>query len=251
MHIDWWTLALQTVNVLVLLWILSRFFFRPVMSIVATRQAEADKLLADAAAARTQAVAARSAADKAEADIAAERDGLMAETRKAAEAERANLLARTQQDVQKLQSEAQAALARERIEGEKAVLAHARDLSVDIARRLLSRIPPDTAFNAFLEGLCREVQAMSADAKENLTPAAGPAIEIVTAAALSPEQAGRVRDAVSRALGSQPLLEFRIDAALIAGIELHGRNMIVRNNWRTDLDRIAEDLARDEHHAAS
>ena len=31
MHIDWWTLALQTVNVLVLIWLLARFFFRPVM----------------------------------------------------------------------------------------------------------------------------------------------------------------------------------------------------------------------------
>ena len=50
MRIDWWTLALQTVNVLVLIWILGRFFFRPVMDIVVKRQQEANKLLADAAA---------------------------------------------------------------------------------------------------------------------------------------------------------------------------------------------------------
>ena len=42
MHIDWWTLAFQTVNVLVLIWILGRFFFRPVADIVAKRQAQAD-----------------------------------------------------------------------------------------------------------------------------------------------------------------------------------------------------------------
>ena len=57
MHFDWWTLALQTVNVLVLIWILARFFFRPVADIVAKRQAETNKLLADAAAAREQAAA--------------------------------------------------------------------------------------------------------------------------------------------------------------------------------------------------
>ena len=55
MHIDWWTLALQTVNVLVLIWLLARFFFRPVVDIVAKRQEEANKLLADAAAARQEA----------------------------------------------------------------------------------------------------------------------------------------------------------------------------------------------------
>jgi F-type H+-transporting ATPase subunit b len=38
MHIDWWTLALQTVNALVLIWILTRFFFHPVMNIIAKRQ---------------------------------------------------------------------------------------------------------------------------------------------------------------------------------------------------------------------
>ena len=51
MRIDWWTLALQTVNVLVLVWLLGRFLFRPVMDIVAKRRG-GGKLLADAAAAR-------------------------------------------------------------------------------------------------------------------------------------------------------------------------------------------------------
>jgi hypothetical protein len=38
---------------------------------------------------------------------------------------------------------------------------------------------------------------------------------------------------------------------LIAGIEVHGRNTIVRNNWRADLDRIGEELGRDEHRSGS
>ena len=69
MHIDWWTLALQTVNVLVLIWILARFFFRPVVNIVAKRQEEASKLLADAAAARQQAADARAEAEQARAEV--------------------------------------------------------------------------------------------------------------------------------------------------------------------------------------
>src|SRR6516162_6653699 len=52
MRIDSWTLALQTFNVLILVWILARFFFRPIMNIVAKRQEEAKKLLTDAAVAR-------------------------------------------------------------------------------------------------------------------------------------------------------------------------------------------------------
>ena len=57
MHIDWSTLALQTINVLVLVWLLARFLFRPVKTIIAERRAAAEKLLADAAATRAQAEA--------------------------------------------------------------------------------------------------------------------------------------------------------------------------------------------------
>ncbi len=41
MRIDWWTLALQTVNVLILIWILSRFLFHPVVAIIDERRAAA------------------------------------------------------------------------------------------------------------------------------------------------------------------------------------------------------------------
>ncbi len=52
MHFDWSTLSLQTINILVLLWLLRRFLFRPVVAIIAERKGAAEKLLADAAAAR-------------------------------------------------------------------------------------------------------------------------------------------------------------------------------------------------------
>ena len=51
MHLDLWTMALQTVNVLVLVWLLQHFLFRPVAGIIAARRAAADRLLADAEAA--------------------------------------------------------------------------------------------------------------------------------------------------------------------------------------------------------
>ena len=56
MQIDWWTLGLQTVNALVLIWLLSRFLFRPIASILAEREATARRLLDDAAAAKAAAL---------------------------------------------------------------------------------------------------------------------------------------------------------------------------------------------------
>ena len=93
MRIDWWTLGLQTVNVLILIWILSRFLFRPVVAIIEQRQAAAAKLLGDAEAAKRQAVAAREAAEAESARIAAGRDNVLRQAAADAEVQRAAALA--------------------------------------------------------------------------------------------------------------------------------------------------------------
>ena len=67
MQIDWWTLGLQTVNALVLIWLLAHFLFRPVVDAIAGRQKAAGQLLADAQAAKA---AAESEREKAAAETA-------------------------------------------------------------------------------------------------------------------------------------------------------------------------------------
>jgi F-type H+-transporting ATPase subunit b len=253
MHIDWWTLALQTVNVLVLVWILARFFFRPVVDIVAKRREAAKKLLADAAAARQEAANARADANKLRAEIDTARDRLIAEARMSAQMEKANLLAQSSQEVAKLRSEAEALITRDRIAAEQAIIARARELSVEIARRLLERLPSRLALSAFLDELCRELSALPSKARESFTSAAaaGQAVEVVTAAALTEEETEQARAALKVAFGAELSFEFRADPSLIAGVELRSRNTILSNSWRADLDRIRGELNRVEHPGGS
>jgi F-type H+-transporting ATPase subunit b len=246
MHVDWWTLALQTVNVLVLIWILARFFFRPVVAIIARRQEEAGKLLADAAAVREQARHVREEADKAHGQIDAERDRLVAEARKAAQLEKAGLLTQAAEEIAKLRNEAKAAIDRDRIAADDALVARAGELSVEIAQRLLARLPPGAGLSVFLDGLTKEVEALPPEIRQTLaSPKAGSPVEIVTAAPLSEDDKKHVGSALKGAL-EQAAIVFRSDPTVIAGIELHSRNTIVRNSWRADLDRIRQELSHAE-----
>lgn len=247
MHIDWWTLALQTVNVLILIWILARFFFRPVMDIVVKRQQEAAKLLADAERAREEAADVRAEADKAQAKIAAKRERLIADARNAALLEKQNLLEHASQEIAKLRGEAETAIARDRSAAEDAIIDRATELSVDIAQRLLSRVPEPDLLNAFVEEICREVGALSFAARANLVSAAagGHPIEVVTAAPLSDQQTQHVCGALKKAFGADVPFAFRNDPAIIAGIELNGQNEIIRNSWRADLEQIRQELTGD------
>ena len=249
MHIDWWTLALQTVNVLVLIWILARFLFRPMADLVAKRQEETGKLLADAAQARQEATEVRAQTEKARSDLDAERDRLIAEARRAAEQEKVGLLAQSTAEIDKLRDEATAAIARERTAADHAIVAHASDLSVDIARRLLERLPPGRAFELFLDGACQELRNAPPDVRKSLITSMGEGglLEVVTASLLNDAQREGVKKALASVLGVEPSLEFKSDPALIGGIELHGRNAIIRNSWRADLDRIRKELSHDGH----
>jgi F-type H+-transporting ATPase subunit b len=247
MHIDWWTLALQTVNVLVLIWILGRFFFRPIADIVAKRQAEVKQALADESAARQRAADLRAETEKARAEVGPVRDQLMAEARQDAETLRQRLLAETSQQIAKLRGEAEAAINRERDAAQAEIVDRAGRLSVEIAKRLLERFPPQVAASVFLDGLCTTIRTLAAEDKEKLAPftASSETIDIVTAAALSKEEIEHVRGTLNAALDTNCVFTFHCDPQLLAGIELHCRGAIIRNSWRADLNHIAEELSRD------
>ena len=48
MEFDWTTFALEALNFLVLVWLLKRFFYRPVLAVIEARRAETAKTIADA-----------------------------------------------------------------------------------------------------------------------------------------------------------------------------------------------------------
>lgn len=250
MHIDWSTLALQTVNVLILVWILARFLFRPVREIIAQRQAKTDAVLAEAVAARKQAAEAQAAVERARADIEAQREQLLATAQSDAAKEKARLLDAAKKEAADLRLEAESAAARERAAMEEALIARVKDLAVEIARRLLSRISPDAGLDAFVAGLCAQFNQLPPQTRAAFTPVTGQeeAIEIVTATPLPAETRARVHQALEQIFGIDRQFTFRADPALIAGIEVHGRTASLRNSLREDLDRIVKELSSGDEH---
>ena len=193
MRIDWWTLALQTINVLILIWILARFFFRPVMDIVVKRQQETNKLLNDAADARQKAADACADADKARSEIAAERQRLVAEAQEAARTEKQNLIEASQEIANSIakrmwRSPASGQRQKGRYRSRQRAIDrdHATPSCALSASGHVLRIPC---------WICHKVRALSPAAREGLAAAAAKdaPIEIVTAASLSAEETRHVR----------------------------------------------------------
>ena len=243
MHIDLWTLALQTINVLVLVWLLARFLFRPVAAIIAARREAADKLLADAAAKLQQATKEAAAIAQQRESLADEGQRILAEARATAEAERATLLQHATDAAAHLQADAQQAIARDERAMREALEREANDLALTIAKRLLQRVPARALSRAFLESLADTLATHPARGSLAAT-----SIELRSAVPLDAAAQADCCDILTRVLGATPQLSFRTDPTLIAGIELAAPHALIRNSWRADLDRITHALHEEAPH---
>ena len=241
MRLDPWTIGLQAVNVLVLVWLLSRFLFRPVAGIIAARRQAADAMLAEAEAARAKAAAAAERLAQQRQDISNEKERMLEAAREDARGERNVILRQANDAVAKLRAAAEEAIARERLAAQDALHRDAAELALSIARRLLDRLPPRTVNAAFLDGLAAALPPARSAA----------AITVRTAAPLDEASQAACRAMLTVWLGRTPELTFSTDPALIAGIELVTPEIVIRNTWRADLDRIARALHDAADHDAA
>jgi F-type H+-transporting ATPase subunit b len=249
MHFDWSTLVLQTINVLVLLWLLRRFLFRPVVAMIAARKDAADKLLADAATARDQAQATAAQAAQRENTLAADSEHILADARAAAKTEQTRLMEQASQDAAALRTTALAGLERDRAQMRRDLEHEAATLALTIASRLVSRLPPRALNAALLQSLDTWFGTMPADRLADLAPP-GETLEVVTPTPLDPPDQAACVELLNRRLGRVPTVRFSVDPFLIAGVELRGAHATLRNNWRADLDQIAQELSRNDDQRA-
>jgi F-type H+-transporting ATPase subunit b len=245
MILDWWTLGIQTVNVVILIWLLGRFFWRPVAAMIQQRRAAAQQMLAEAEAKRGQAAAALAEIEQTRAGFATERAAILAAAHDAAEQARTARLAAAATEAASLKAAALAAIETQNAEAEKAWTDRAGRLAVEIAGRLVGRLDGPAVRAAFLDGLVKEIQALPEAARRAAT-ADGVTLEAISATPIEAAEQARYREVMDEAFGASPQLVFKVEPALVAGLELRGPHFVVSNSWRADLARILEELSHDD-----
>ncbi|MEW5420555.1 F0F1 ATP synthase subunit delta [Amorphus sp. 3PC139-8] len=245
MHIDWWTLALQTINALVLIWLLSRFLFRPVANMIEARRAEARRLLDEAEARRKAADEERAKAEADEQALAAERGQKLQEAAAEGEKQKASILAAARAEAEKLRAEATAEIERERARAEATTKDRAAQLAVDIAAKLVDRLPDNVRVLGFVDGLAAGVADLKGPIRAEIG-ADGAPVQLTAPRELTADERAACQSALSKALGREIEIEIDVDPALIAGLELNAEHAVVTNNLRADLTQILTELTRHE-----
>jgi len=249
MNFDVWTFGLQAANFLVLVWLLHRFLYRPVLKVIAERQAATNKLTVDLKAEKAAAEAVRQGLERERAGIAKERDASLRAAREAADAERKALLAKAREEADDITNEAQKALERERADVLSALGQDAARLAVSIVRRLLRDAPAASLQERMLELVCKDVRSLSAEAKQQIAErvaADDGTVVVVTAARVDERGRERFAASLAKALGAPLSPAFKVDPKLIAGVEVGFPFTILRRAWSEDLKRIEAELGHDD-----
>jgi F-type H+-transporting ATPase subunit b len=241
MRIDWWTLALQAINVLVLVWLLGYFLYKPVVKAIVARQAAADKLLQDAEGARVEAERNSTALQAQMAGLAEEAGQRRAEALAAVEVERQGLLDKAAQEAAAKQAQLEAALARQRQLAAQALQAQAVELAAAMAGKLLAGLPPAVATQALFQTLLDRIQALPDDERQRIAQGAD-AARIVTATPLDAADQARCLAALEKTLQRKLAAQFAVDPALIAGFEFSANGVAISNSWRADLAALSRSV---------
>jgi F-type H+-transporting ATPase subunit b len=243
MHFDPWTIALQTINFVVLVWLLHRFLYKPVLRAIDSRRGEIEKQYADAEAAKTKAEGRLAAIAAERAGIAAERDqALKAAAAQAEEVAKARRIAAEREAAELLEG-ARQTLAAERQQALAEAQGAALDLGAEFARRLLDEVPLPLRAEAWLERIEQHLATLPKNELAALAGATGDgaALTVVTAAPLPAQTVDAWRRRLHRFLSDGVAIAFDVDPALVAGAELHFPGAIYRFSWKSALAALRSD----------
>ena len=248
MHFDWSTLALQTVNFAILVWLLHRFLYQPVLRLVDARRTEIEKQYAEAHSLEARAKDQLAAVEAEQAGITAERTAALREAAAEAEDAAAARRARAEREATAMLADAREILAAERRQALAEARRAALDLGAEVAARLLAEVPMKLRAEAGIERIEEYLAALPKPERDVLARQLADApLEVVTASALPAETEEVWRSRLGESLCGQIAVNFGVDPALIAGVELHFPNAVLRFSWQSTLATIGAEIETDAH----
>ena len=245
MSIDWVTVLAQIANFLVLLWLLKRFLYRPILEGIDARETEIAKRIAAAEQAQHAAKTAEQQYLQQRAELVSEQDALLEKALATTETERDELLAQGRSTLQQEQKDWRAHLEHERQAFNQRLQKNGADALVRLTRKALHDLADEQLEDAIVRHIGKQLQPM---AVELVQASAGSLhAEVSTRDALSAETQALLQTEVQQWL-PEVKLTFVTDAQQSPGLVMQVGGAQVA--WTTDsyMDELAELLIQ---HASS
>lgn len=222
MIIDWFTVIAQALNFLILVWLMKRFLYKPILHAIDEREKRIAAELADAEAKRAEAQKEREAFKQRNEAFDRQRTALLSRAADEARAEHQRLLDEARNAADTLIAMRQETLRNDAHNLNQAIRGLIRQEVFAIARKTLADLASARLEERLGEVFTRRLREMDNQSKEKLADAlkkaSDPAI-VRSAFDLPADQRAAIQHAISETLSAEIRVCFKTDPELISGIE--------------------------------
>ena len=252
MLIDWFTVGAQALNFLILVWLMKRFLYKPILHAIDAREKRIATELADADARKAEAQQERDEFQHKNEEFDQQRAALLGKATDEAQAERERLLHEARQAAAALSSKRQEALRNERHNLHQALSRRTQQEVLAIARKALTDLAGTSLEEHIVDVFVRRLRELDGEEKGLLASAlkASPSPVIVrTTFDLPPAQCATTEGAIKETLGAETQVQFQTAPDLISGIELTTNGQKVAwsiADYLASLEKAIDELLQEE-----
>jgi F-type H+-transporting ATPase subunit b len=223
MLIDWFTVGAQAVNFLILVWLMKRFLYKPILNAINEREKKIATELANADKKKAEAQKESDDFKHKNEEFDQQRAALLSKATDEAKAERQRLLDEARKDAAVLSAKRQEALRTEEINLHQAISRKTQQEVFAIARKALNDLATVSLEERLGEVFTRRLREMNGQAKAGL----GAALKTTSGSALvrsafdmPAEQRAAIQNALNETFSAEIHIRFETAPDLIGGIEL-------------------------------
>jgi F-type H+-transporting ATPase subunit b len=222
MLIDWFTVAAQGLNFLVLVWLLRRYLYKPVLAAIDKREKQIAVVLAEAASKKTAAEQEGLAFAAKNAAFDTESAAVLKKAAAAAEIERARLLADAGAQADALRTQQMSALHDDEVKLSQEVARRVQEEVLAITRKLLADLAGASLEAQMIAVFAKRLRDWDSTAKKDMLTALGspPQAVVRSAFELPPAQKLLVQNAVDEAFKGSTTLSFETLPEILCGVQL-------------------------------
>ena len=223
MLIDWFTVCAQALNFLILVWLMKRYLYKPILHAIDAREKRIAAELADADAKKAEAKKDRDEFQHKNEEFDKQRAALLNKAMDEAKSERERLLDAARQAADALSAKRQEALKTDAHSLNQAIGRRTQQEVFAIARKALSDLATTSLEERMAEVFTRRLREMNGSAKEGLgqalKTASDPAV-VRSTFDLPAEQRAAIQNALNETFSAEIRVRFETSPDLVSGIEL-------------------------------
>jgi len=223
MLIDWFTVGAQALNFIILVWLLKRFLYKPILNAVDAREKRIAAELADADAKKAEAQKERDDYQHKNEEFDQQRAALLSKATDEVKAERQRLLDDARKAADALSAKRQEALRSDAQNLNQAIRRRTQQEVFAIARKALTDLATASLEERVSEAFIRRLRTIDGKAKEGIAAALKTASEpaVMRSAFDLPEaQRAAIQKALNETFSAEVPVRFETAPDLISGIEL-------------------------------